>query len=376
MSNPRTFFDITIGGKPAGRIVFELYKDAVPKTAENFRAICTGEVSSKTRNVPITYKGSAFHRCIKGFMIQGGDMTLGDGRGGESIYGEKFEDEAFVHKHERPGLLSMANAGPNTNGSQFFVTTVPTPHLDGKHVVFGRVIKGMGIVRRIENLPTGANDKPAEDVVVADCGEIPEGADDGVPMPMDGDAYEEYPEDMGGDERPADELLKIAGDIKTFGNNRFKNGDYEGAVEKYSKCVRYLNSLHPSPEDVDDLSAEQKKLYFTTKTSALLNTAMCYLKLSAWRDAIKPATTVLDLATTLSSKEDLAITVADRTKAYFRRGQALGNIGDFKEASDDLHLALKLSPEDKLIQRELAVVQKREKEQVEKQKRQYAKMFA
>merc|ERR1719498_1319385 len=169
---PRAFFDITIGGEAAGRIEFELFSDYVPKTAENFRALCTGEKGMGKMGKPLHYKGSTFHRCIKNFMLQGGDFTAGNGTGGESIYGAKFADENFKIKHDQPGLLSMANAGPGTNGSQFFITTVETPHLDGKHVVFGRVVSGMEVVRKIEDLPTKPGDVPEQPVVIADCGEI------------------------------------------------------------------------------------------------------------------------------------------------------------------------------------------------------------
>jgi len=171
MSRPKVFFDVTIGGKATGRIVMELYADIVPKTAENFRALCTGEKGMGKSGKPLHYKGSKFHRVIPNFMLQGGDFTRGNGTGGESIYGEKFPDENFKEKHVQPGLLSMANSGPNTNGSQFFMTTVKTEWLDGKHVVFGRVIEGMDVVKTVENHGSQSG-KTSKDIMIADCGQL------------------------------------------------------------------------------------------------------------------------------------------------------------------------------------------------------------
>ena len=169
--NPSVYFDITIGDKAAGRLTFELFADVVPETAENFRALCTGEKGTGQSGKPLHYKGCRFHRIIKDFMCQGGDFTRGNGTGGESIYGNKFKDENFDRKHTEKGLLSMANAGPNTNGSQFFITTVVTSWLDGKHVVFGKVTEGMDVLEAMEAAGSGSGDTTA-DVVIADCGEV------------------------------------------------------------------------------------------------------------------------------------------------------------------------------------------------------------
>ncbi|EMD33306.1 hypothetical protein CERSUDRAFT_117929 [Gelatoporia subvermispora B] len=173
MVRPRVFFDVAIDGEPAGRIIFELFNDTAPKTCENFRALCTGEKGlSPLSQRPLYYKDSIVHRSIKDFMIQGGDFTKRNGMGGESIYGGTFADEDLERPLDAAGLLCMANKGPNTNGSQFFVTLRACPHLNGKHVVFGRVIRGADVVEKIADVPVDEKDRPRVPVAIANCGEL------------------------------------------------------------------------------------------------------------------------------------------------------------------------------------------------------------
>eukprot|EP01113_Clastostelium_recurvatum_P018359 TRINITY_DN2164_c0_g1_i1.p1 TRINITY_DN2164_c0_g1~~TRINITY_DN2164_c0_g1_i1.p1 ORF type:complete len:358 (-),score=110.22 TRINITY_DN2164_c0_g1_i1:8-1081(-) len=352
MGRPRVFFDITIGGVPSGRVVMELYNDITPKTAENFRALCTGETGKGNSGKPRHYKGSAFHRVIPRFMVQGGDFTNGNGTGGESIYGEKFEDENFVEKHTQSGLLSMANAGPGTNGSQFFITTVETPHLDGKHVVFGRVVKGMGVVRAVEKTET-VSDKPVEDVVIADCGELAEGESDGIVVAQDGDKWEEYPEDFNPED--TNERFDAAEAIRAIGNTYFKEGKFQLAVAKYQKAMRYLDE---SPEDTPEKEGKVK----ASKLSCRSNLSLCFLRLNLPDKAKTECTSILNQDPT-------------NTKAMFRRAQANQANKDYQAAKDDLLKALQAEPGNKDVRTELESVNKKIAEAKASQAKFYSKMF-
>ena len=170
MVHSTVFFDINIGGQEAGRITIEL-KANTPITSENFRALCTGEKGNGKSGKPLHFKGCVFHRVINGFMAQGGDFTVGNGTGGESIYGAKFADENFINKHDGRGVLSMANAGPNTNGSQFFLCFVKTPHLDGKHCVFGNVTGGLELLDALESIGSGTG-KTSKPALISNCGQL------------------------------------------------------------------------------------------------------------------------------------------------------------------------------------------------------------
>ncbi|CAK9185428.1 unnamed protein product [Ilex paraguariensis] len=344
MVNLRCYFDISIGGELEGRIVIELYKDVVPITAENFRALCTGEKGiGPNTGVPLHFKGSCFHRIIKGFMIQGGDVSARNGTGGESIYGLKFEDENFELKHERKGMLSMANSGPNTNGSQFFITTTRTPHLDGKHVVFGKVIKGMGVVRSIEHVPTGDNDLPTLDIIIEDCGEIPEGADDGISNFFnDGDTFPDWPADLNVKPDEISWWMNAVDSIKAFGNEQYKKQEYRMALRKYRKALLYLDICWEN-EDIDE---EKSQSLRKTKSQIFTNSSACKLKLGDLKGAL------LD--------SDFAIRdLEDNAKAFFRQGQAYMALNDIDASVESFKKALVLEPNDGGIKKELAAAKKK-----------------
>jgi len=372
MANPKVYFDIEVGGEKTGRIVFELFKNVVPRTAENFRALCAGDQGVAKTGQPLHFKGSTFHRIIKNFMCQGGDFTRHNGTGGESIYGEKFPDENFKLKHDRPGLLSMANSGKNTNGSQFFITTVKTPHLDGKHVVFGKVVQGMGVLKELENQPVDERDRPRKPCVIADSGVIddddeassgahaapPAVASDATP-----DVYPNFPEDaLELNVKDKELFVRVISDIKDAGNQLFKAGDFSAAKKKYLKAIRYSDFVLTRTNHTRE---EEHVLKQSCLIPTHSNLSQTLIRLREFDEAVGQCDRVIQLE-------------VGNIKAYFRKGVALKEKKMFEEAVDALERGLTMEPtegERKALQGEIHKCKKLHAEAMAKVKNTYAKMM-
>ncbi|KAH0831236.1 peptidyl-prolyl cis-trans isomerase [Lanmaoa asiatica] len=389
---PITYFDITIDGYPVGRIIFSLYADLVPKTAENFRALCTGESGIGKSGKLLSYAGSKFHRVIKGQAISRLEMVPVESPSTE----KSLRTEAFSVNHDRPFLLSMANAGKDTNGSQFFITVAQTHHLDGKHVVFGEVVKGKSIdcssrATILPHLAKSAGSSTTQRLRVTSP-QIPSSSPPAVFYPPtdpslresaspDDDSYEDYPED---DARAPDDheyAYTAANVIKSIGNALLTGKNNDGsragdpnpsaALEKYLKSLRYLDQ-HPSLPD--DVPPQRQDEFNELRTVLLNNSALAALR----TQPPDPALAVRQTARAYL----LAVKTEHTAKALYRRAIAKVALKDDDGARSDLFEAnTLLATEDPLnlkaaISTELAKIMQREKEQREKEKKAYKKLFA
>jgi len=285
--------------------------------------------------------------------IQGGDFTKFNGTGGESIYGEKFPDENFDRKHTGPFLLSMANAGPGTNGSQFFITTKDTPHLDGKHVVFGRVLKGQDVVREVESQPANGDNKPNLDCKIVACGQLAAGADDGVKVD-NSDPYPTYPQDSTTPLQVGDKIAAALA-IRNLGNALFKEGKYLDAVKKYDKALRYLTEEYPSP-------AEEEKIQ-GARVPVLLNRAACNVKLQSGVDRV------------LADCHEVLKYEKDNAKAHYRIGEVYMAAKDYEEAKNAFSAAHRILPDDRGIAQHLNQARQKVAEKRKEEASRYSKMF-
>ncbi|EDW18463.2 peptidyl-prolyl cis-trans isomerase D [Drosophila mojavensis] len=345
-TNPIVYFDISIGKECAGRMIIELRKDVVPKTAENFRALCTGERGIGQLGERLHYKGTRFHTIKRVFAVQGGDVVNNDGTSGESIYGPLFEDENFELTHNEEGVVSMANYGtPNTNNSQFFITAVGCENLNGINVVVGRVLRGLGIIAEMEQ---NCNDEaqPTTDITITDCGELAPGEDWGIECSDEtADKLPPYPQDWTGKfKKPTcDAAVSLLTGMRQSGNHFFQLGRYYEARAKYRKANRYYTMLRRN-FDWQELKRSQgdSELRRLDAFSVVnnINMAAVELKLGNYQHAKYECSEAIRLDPKCS-------------KAFYRRGQAQRALRNYEEAIKDLKHAHSLLPENKQILNEL-----------------------
>lgn len=365
--NPLVYLAIKVGQESVGRIIIELRADVVPKTVENFRALCTGErgVAAGT-GTRLHYKGTPFHRVKSLFMSQGGDIVNFNGTGGESVYGDTFEDENFNLLHE-DGAVSMANLGkPNTNNSQFFITSGECPHLNGTNVVVGYVIRGGSIIGEMERHSTDDGD-PIVPIVIEDCGQIAPGEDWRVNDDDDEvDTLPPFPDDWNRfyDEFTVDEMLQYLNAIRSVGNRYFKAEQFVRANRRYKKAERYynfftnqLNKQSPRRE-----GGQQRVLLTEFHLLNCLNQAVVQLRLKDFTSVVYACDSALAID-------------PDNTKALYRRGMAQNELRNYEQALDDLKRALKRIPDDRLIQHEYERTRKNLQEYTNQQRKAFAKMF-
>ncbi|XP_012217908.1 peptidyl-prolyl cis-trans isomerase D [Linepithema humile] len=359
--NPIVFLDLAIGPEKVGRVIIELFKNIVPQTAENFRALCTGEKGVGTKAKKLHYKGSIFHKVVPQFMIQGGDIVNYNGTDGESIYGPYFDDESFVTKHKYSGLLSMVNEGkPNTNSSQFIITVQPSIHLDKTNVVFGKVIKGMDAVLEINKVATEKH-VPLEKVSIIDCGELEKDANWELEENEESqDIYPSWPTDW---IYPAHNLNykymeEVIMKIKDTGNDYFLKENFIDAGRKYKKALRYYHWMTKQQNMTDTFYASLENL----KLILLLNLAAVKLKQKKHHEAIYFCEEVLKV---------------DKTnhKALHRRAQAYESMNEYESALKDWEKVSEQYPNDNNLKLKIKKAKEKINSYLKNEKLTYKNMF-
>ena len=325
----RCYFDILISGSDdVSRVVFELHDDEVPKTCQNFAGLCEGV---NTDGDQFGYKNSKIHRVIPGFLLQGGDITNGDGTGGRSIFNSVFDDENFIRTHSGSGLLCSANSGPNTNCSQFYITLDATPHLNGNNIVFGKVIHGMNIIREIEELHIGENDVPVADIIIIDSGIVSESTNTSLTSLYQ--KYERNPEDNN-PPLDYDKLTEATSLIKEEADSYFKSSDFQKSLLVYKQSLRYTKSLLKMTEDetaVENIKQMKVKIYN--------NSALCHMKSGCWSAVKKMASESLKVSPNNA-----------KSNYYFALSiKEMEMISDFEDAWDHITTAHKESVTDSKI---------------------------
>ncbi|KAK6629093.1 hypothetical protein RUM43_002910 [Polyplax serrata] len=363
-TNPIVYMDIRIDDERVGRIIIELFASVVPKTAENFLALCLGNHYSCTSGKKLHYKGTIFHKTVPGVFIQGGDVTNFDGTAGESIFGSPFEDENYILQHDRPGVLSAVNSGQNCNNSQFIITVGQCPHLDGCSVVFGQVRKGLACAIEISEVKT-EDDQPLMKCVIEDCGQLlPNEPWNFVDSDETQDTFPPDPRDLTTQNCQLLDMLNIINIIRESGNYFFSKENYIEAGRKYKKGIRYVqywaSPLHNTLEtnSKTELINELEK----AKMSLMLNSAAVALKKGLFRHT-------LNLCNEIVRKEK------GNAKAYFRRGLALKHLNDFEGALEEQRKALSLAPNDKCIIDEINKINNMKKKYLLQEKKVFSRMF-
>ncbi|XP_055307468.1 peptidyl-prolyl cis-trans isomerase D [Sitodiplosis mosellana] len=346
-TNPIVFLDIQIGLESVGRVIIELRKDLVPKTAENFRCLCTGEKGIGVNGKPLHYKGIRFHKVQRLFMVQGGDIVKNDGTSGESIYGPFFDDETLTLPHEA-GSVGMANFGrPNTNNSQFFVTTVDSPHCDGSNVVCGKVLRGLGCLQEMEKLASDES-VPLLEMTIQNCGEIRSGDDwSFCDDDRSGEKLPPFPEDWDqkANEFTIEQAVAILESIKTAGNLFFGNKEYVDANRKYKKTLRYFNYLKDKLEAIHRKGLTVQQLREKLQALHQINSVVC-LNIAAVELKLNNAENAKN------SCDEVLLNDPNNAKALYRRGQAHVVLKNYDDALVDLEQAYRSLPLDKNIQNE------------------------